>query len=196
MREDSGDDLVYVSRVLDQVRRTRERGGWPICLYVADPPGKSLVQTYVGQRNADQRILCIEIPPSAQQKLNESYVPTLLLRVFGEEFAARREDAESKSMLLQLLIVQHNIDLIVFTDAHHLVTPTKQLPRSYEITWMKAFIKDLYPPIPTVITGNLALIEKIIASNAQMRSLFSRLLLPSERITQGVKNTTIGTKKA
>jgi len=183
MTEEQSSDLVYVSEVLEYMRQERERGEWPICHYLSDPSGKTLVQTYVQQQqDSTQHILYIEIPPPHEQKRTETYLPTLFLKGFGDEFAARREDAEAKRMLLELLLVQRDIDLIVLVDAHHLVTPAKQLPLTYEITWIKALIKDLYPPIPFMMTGSLELVEKIIASNEQMRSLFSRLLLPSEQI--------------
>lgn len=181
MAEEKSETTAYVGQVLQRTRQTRSRGGWPICLYLADPPGKTVLQAYTHAQAEAQRILYVEIPPPAAQKRSETYLPALFLKALGSEHAEQRDDAESKTMLLELLMVQREVDLMVLVDFHHLTTPAKRQPLAYETTWLKAFIKDLYPPIPVIITGELEIVQRILRSNQQMENLFSRLHLPDEQ---------------
>ena len=176
MAGENAEEIVDIGQVLESVRQKRSRGEWPICLYLQDPPGKTLVQAYVQQQTSAQQVLYVEIPPQALQKRNETYLPTLFLKTLGDKDAETRDDAESKTMRLKLLMVQREVELIILVDFHHLVTQARKQPLVYEITWIKALIKDLYPPVPVVITGDLEIVEKILRSNQQMESLFSRLL--------------------
>ena len=186
MAGEAAEETAYVSQVLQGVRQKRSRGGWPICLYLPDPPGKMLVQAYVQQQTSAQQILYVEIPPQAKPQRSETYLPTLFLKALGDEHAETRDDAESKKMRLELLIGQRMVDLITLVDFHHLVTQARKLPLVHEITWIKALIKDLYPPVPVIITGDLELVERILLSNQQMETLFSRLLLSSEQVSTDV----------
>jgi hypothetical protein len=118
------------------------------------------------------------------QKRSETYLPTLFLQALGDPQAEARIDAESKSMRLKFLLGRRGIDLIILADFHHLVTRARQQPLTYEITWIKALIKEIEPPIPVVATGAIETVERLLRSNEQMSSLFSFLPLPGETNSQ------------
>ena len=141
--------------------------------WLADPPGKSVVQAYA-QENLPQgtgpdRIIPVfyaEIPqPPARRKPYD--LAKTLLSQFGDPDAFKREEGLKKVYRLEYLLKSSQIRFAILADFHNLIVE--------EVEWLVSIFKSQIKTVPLIAVGELTAME-----SGSLARRFHRLRLPGE----------------
>jgi Bacterial TniB protein len=159
-------------RTLDQMlaRHRRTTVPEPECRYIGDPPGKALALHYAARHPGT---FCAETPLTPSKRAG-GYLAISLLDQLGDPEAHKRDEAFQKARRLVARLRQSQVELVILTDVHRLVTPagTKLLLREFD--WLKWLFKNELKTIALVLVGEIEVLEEHIRANPQ----FGRLLKP------------------
>lgn len=149
----------------------------PECRYVDDPPGKALALDYVARHPST---FCAEIPLTPARRTG-GYLAASLLAQLGDPEAHKREELFLKDRRLVMRLRQSQVELVIITDVHRLVTPAGTKLLLGEFDWLKWLFKNELQTVALLLVGKIEVIVEHIRANSQ----FGRLLNPIDLEQEG-----------
>jgi hypothetical protein len=159
-------------RALDEVLAYHRHlsGSEPACRYIGDPPGKALALQYAARHPVT---FCAEIPPTPDRR-TRGYLAESLLDQLADPEAYKREEAFLKDRRLVARLRKLQVELVILTDVHRLVTPAGTKLLLAEFDWLKWLFKNELQTVALLLVGEIGVIEEHIEANPQ----FGQLLVP------------------
>jgi hypothetical protein len=179
-------DFEAVRRAFQDMRETPWRGTVPTpqCRYLDDPPGKALALAYAQEHLRQESASGPRIPvfiaevPVTPTNRTEGYLPMALLKQLGGPQAERRESAYEKTMRLEFLLRKYEVELVILTDVHRLMTPGGKRLLEHEVDWIEWVFKSEIGTIPLVLVGEPRMMERMAAHNQKLEGIIGYIPLP------------------
>ena len=170
----SGTGWKRLQQAIDRIAalHATHASGKPAYRHLIDPPGQALAELYK-QLHPDRRtdagrltpVVYAPVPPAPAS------VATTLLEHLGDPGAHRQEDIEQKTeRCLHLLRAQH-VEFVMLAELQHLTLlggPAMQR----EFRWLKTLFVDELKTVPLLLTGNMATLQRLLASDPSFGGLF------------------------
>ena len=146
--------------------------------WLADPPGKSVVQAYA-QENPPQgtgrdRIVPVfyaAIPRRPEKSKPYDLVKTLLSQ-FDDLDALKREEGLKKVFRLEHLLKSSQVRFALLADFDNLIVD--------EVEWLVSIFKSQIKTVPLIAVGEPTAMERLTHANGSLARRFHRLRLPGE----------------
>jgi hypothetical protein len=183
--DSSGLLLAALTREIATMQLLSRGSSEPAYRWLADPPGKSVMQQYLQEhprRETDYEpvlpIFYAELPPTPSGRVPPN-LTSFLLAQLGDVAAAKWKDALDKTYRLADLIHTYQVELVVLAEFHHLCTPTGRFLTD-QLEWLVSFFR-VHLKIPLLAIGEEKTINSLIleSSSGVMRR-FHRIRLPGE----------------
>jgi hypothetical protein len=125
---------AYLNETLDRIRQEKTWGNDPLRIQLCGPNVETLLQEYVRQNPRDETGANTRIPvflvelPQPPERRGVTFLPAAFLEQLGDPAARVREPAESKTYRLECFLRACQVEVIVITKFHHLLSAKRQQP--------------------------------------------------------------------
>ena len=182
------DQLRKLTRVLDGLRASSWRTyGEPEFRWMADPPAKLLIHTYLehlydpelfSQRTKPVFYAEVPAPPLYGRPATLFWLLKALLFAASDPAWDQRESFVDKQYRLEDAIRAKHVELIIVADIGHLVLPTGQVLADH-MEWLLSLFQSEVR-VPLVIVGDPMKVDRLLCSNERYITRFWRIGLPGE----------------
>ncbi len=177
--------LVALAREIATMQLLSRGSSEPAYRWLADPPGKSVMQQYLQEhprRETDHELILpvfyAELPPAPIGR-GKPNLTSFLLAQLGDTDAAKWRDALDRTYRLAELIHIYQVELVVLAEFHHLCTPTGRFLTD-QLEWLVSFFR-VHLKIPLLAIGEEKAVNNLIlASSSGVMRRFHRIRLPGE----------------
>ncbi len=155
-------------------------GQEPAYRYLADPPGKSIIQAYLQQRSSELPgqgdtgpILYVELPPLSPKG---PPLVEVLSRALDLPMRGKWQDRFLAEGRLAEQLRARQVELVILADAHHLIN------RRFGVEWLVSFFRQYLSDVPVVLVGESEQMDNLLLwkATAWVVRRWSRIQLPGE----------------
>lgn len=184
---------AYLNETLDRIRQEKTWGNDPLRVQLCGSNVETLLQEYLRQNQRVETgettripVLLVELPPPPERR-SATFLPATFLEQLGDPAARVREPADSKTYRLERLLRAFQVELIVITKFHHLLSAKRQQPLANEFNWVLELIMHQVKEIPVVVAGDEVLVRRLLGREFAIARRFFSITVPDtsqEAVTQ------------
>ncbi len=178
---------AYLNETLDRIRQEKTWGVDPLRIQLCGPNIEALLQEYLRQNPRDETeettripVFLVELPPPPERR-SATFLPAAFLEQLGDPAARVREPAESKTYRLERFLRACQVELIVITKFHHLLSAKRQQPLDDLFNWVLELIMHQVKEIPVAVAGDEALIRCLLGREFAIARRFFAVTVPDNR---------------
>lgn len=175
---------AYLNETLDRIRQEKTWGVDPLRIQLCGPNVEALLQEYLRQNPRDETgetthipVFLVELPPPPERR-SATFLPAAFLEQLGDPAARVREPAESKTYRLERFLRACQVELIVITKFHHLLSPKRLQPLADEFNWVLELIMHQVKQIPVVVAGDETLVRRLLGREFALARRFFAITVP------------------